>query len=127
MAIGAVLPVVTAGGLGWALIAIVLVNVFNAAVWTVMYTINMDYARDTNAGSDFTLQVSISMAFRFAVAGVIANVAAAMGYQVALYVCMGLGVVGLVGVALWYVDQHAGVARDEVVPERAEPLSLSVS
>ncbi|HEY0454039.1 MFS transporter [Actinophytocola sp.] len=127
VAIAAVLPVVTVGGLTWALIAIVLVNVFNAGVWTIMYTINMDYARDTNAGSDFTLQVSISMAFRFAIAGVIANIAAAMGYAVALYVCLGLGVVGVVGVAIWYVEKRTDTSRDEVVPATAEPLSLSVS
>lgn len=124
VAIATILPVVATGGAGWALLAIVLVNVFNTAVWTVMYTINMDYTRDTNPGSDFTVQVSISMAVRFAIAGVVAVLAGSFGYTAALYVCMGLGVVGVVGVALWYVEKKADELRVETVPPA---LSLSAS
>lgn len=44
----------------------------------------MDYTRDTNPGSDFTVQVSISMATRFAIAGVVAYLAGSLGYTAPL-------------------------------------------
>jgi MFS family permease len=126
VAIATILPVVATGGAVWALLAIVLVNVFNTAVWTVMYTINMDYTRDSNPGSDFTVQVSIAMAVRFAIAGVIATVAGSLGYTTALYICIGLGVVGVIGVALWYVERQPAEQRVEIVPP-AEPTPVSLS
>lgn len=124
-AIATVLPVVSTGSAVWALVAIVLVNVFNTAVWTVMYTINMDYTRETNAGSDFTVQVSISMAVRFAIAGVVANIAGSLGYTPALYVCMGLGVVGVIGTMIWYVEKSGDQSPQADDAAEAAPLSLT--
>jgi len=106
VAIAAVLPVVSAGGMGWVLISIVLLNVFNTAGYTIMYTINMDYARKESAGSDFTVQTSISYAVRFAGAGVIFGVADSLGYTWALLICMGLTLLGVIAAAAFFIESR---------------------
>src|SRR5205807_7138169 len=70
-AIAAVIPLVAAGGALWAIVAVVLVNAFTSASYVVLYTINMDYCRPSNAGSDFTIQASISYFVRLVAAGLI--------------------------------------------------------
>ena len=118
VAIASVLPVVWAGGMVWVLTAIVLLNVFNTAGYAAMYTINMDYARQGSAGSDFTVQTSISYAVRFAGAGVILGFAGSLGYTWALFLCMGLAALGVLATVLLFVERsvHTAPVADEVVP-----------
>ncbi len=119
-AIASVLPLAASGGIGWALLAIVLINVFTAASYVAMYTVNMDNARPDNAGSDFTLQVSISYFVRFAITGVIVGLAGGLGYAPALVVCLVLGVAGVVAALTLFTERAA-----EPVPlDRPEQTSL---
>lgn len=121
VAIATMIPLANGGGMVWALTAIVLLNVFNSAVFVVMYTINMDHSRPESAGSDFTLQTSISLGLRFAAAGVVASVAGTAGYTVAMVACTVLAVVALLAVLVLYRD--ARPAHEDAAPsETAEAL-----
>ncbi|MGH3758544.1 MFS transporter [Actinophytocola sp.] len=102
VAIATMIPLANGGGMVWALIAIVLLNVFNSAVFVVMYTINMDNSRPASAGADFTVQTSISLGLRFAAAGVVVSLAGSFGYATAMLVCTGVAVVALVAVLALY-------------------------
>lgn len=102
VAIATMIPVSAGGGMGWALLAIVMVNIFNSAIFVIMYTINMDHSRPQTAGSDFTIQTSISLGLRFGAAGMVIGVAASAGYTVAMVVCVAVAVVGLVAVLALY-------------------------
>ncbi|OLF17342.1 MFS transporter [Actinophytocola xanthii] len=125
VAIAAVLPVVWSGGMVWVVTAIVLLNVFNTAGYAAMYTINMDYARPASAGSDFTVQTSISYAVRFAGAGVILGFAGSLGYSWALVICMGLAVVGVLATVALFVEK-AGVSGSVPGVEPAVPSPNAV-
>lgn len=107
VAIASVLPVVWAGGMVWVLTAIVLLNIFNTAAYAAMYTVNMDYARPASAGSDFTVQTSISYALRFAGAGATLGFAGALGYTWALVICMGLAVLGVVATVALFIEKDS--------------------
>jgi hypothetical protein len=120
VAIAAVLPVVWAGGMVWVVTAIVLLNIFNTAAYAAMYTINMDYARAASAGSDFTVQTSISYALRFAGAGVILGFAGSLGYTLALVICMGLAAIGVIATAALFIE------KDGPIPTEPSPAPLPV-
>lgn len=124
VAIAAVLPVVSADGMGWVLTSIVLLNVFNTAGYTIMYTINMDYARKESAGSDFTVQTSISYAMRFAGAGVIFGVAGSFGYTWALMICMGLTLLGVIAAMALFIESRVESDR-EPVDLRPDPTPVA--
>lgn len=125
VAIAAVLPVVWAGGMFWVLTAIVLLNIFNTASYAAMYTINMDYARPASAGSDFTVQTSISYALRFAGAGAILGFAGSLGYTWALVICMGLAALGVIATAALFIEKD-GVGRTVADVEPAVPAPNAV-
>jgi MFS family permease len=119
VAIATMIPVANGGGMFWALVAIVLLNIFNSAVFVVMYTINMDHSRPATAGADFTVQTSISLGLRFAAAGVVAGVAGSAGYTVAMLICAGAAVVALLAVVVLYRDtEQATVAAPAEAPVR---------
>ncbi|WP_460392844.1 MFS transporter [Actinophytocola sediminis] len=105
VAIAAMLPLVFSGGMFWVLTAIVLLNIFNTASYAAMYTINMDYARPASAGSDFTVQTSISYALRFGSAGIILGLASSFGYAWALVVCMGLAALGVIATIALFIEK----------------------
>lgn len=113
IAIVSALPLAAGGGLGAAILAVVLVNIANSVVFVIMYTINMDHSRPGNAGSDFTLQVSISFAVRFLVGGLIFGVAGAAGYTQALLICLAAAVVGVVVAALFFREAPGTSEEDE--------------
>jgi predicted MFS family arabinose efflux permease len=125
VAIAAVLPVVWNGGLVWVLTAIVLLNIFNTASYAAMYTINMDYARPASAGSDFTVQTSISYALRFAGAGAVLGFASSLGYTWALVICMGLALLGVVATVALFVEKD-GVSDSVPGAEPAVPSPNAV-
>lgn len=120
VAIATVIPVAAGGGMGWALLAIVMVNIFNSAVFVIMYTINMDHSRPETAGSDFTVQTSISLGLRFVAAGMVIGVAGAAGYTVAMVVCTVVAVIALIAVLTLYREppQAPVVEPVPVTPER---------
>lgn len=120
VAIASVLPLAATGAVAWALVAIVLVNVFTAASYVAMYTVNMDNARADHAGSDFTLQVSISYFIRFAVTGMVVGLAGSLGYAPALFVCLALGVVGVLAAVTLFTE------RADAPVEPAEPAPAAV-
>lgn len=120
VAIASVLPLAATGAVAWALVAIVLVNVFTAASYVAMYTVNMDNARPESAGSDFTLQVSISYFVRFAITGMVVGMAGSLGYAPALFVCLALGVVGVLAALTLFTER----ADAPVEPARPEPAAL---
>ena len=118
VAIATMIPVAAGGGMAWALLAIVMVNIFNSAVFVIMYTINMDHSRPESAGSDFTVQTSISLGLRFAAAGMVIGVAGAAGYTVAMVVCAAVAVIALIAVLTLYRDPApAAVAPPPVEPK----------
>jgi MFS family permease len=104
MAVAATIPLATTGGLGAAILAVVLINIANCALFVIMYTVNMDLSRPDNAGSDFTVQVSISFGMRYLVGGILFGVADSAGYAPALLVCLGAAVVGVTVAALLFRD-----------------------
>jgi MFS family permease len=112
--IAAALPLAAGGGLGAAILAVVLINIANSAVFVIMYTINMDHARPENAGSDFTVQVSISFGMRFLVGGLIFGVADSAGYTPAMLICLGAAVVGVAAAALLFRDKSATATVTEL-------------
>jgi MFS family permease len=116
IAIATVIPVAAGGGMAWALLAIVMVNIFNSAVFVIMYTINMDHSRPESAGSDFTMQTSISLGLRFVAAGMVIGVAGAAGYTVAMLVCAVVAVIALIAVVTLY--------REPVVDPVVEPAPV---
>jgi MFS family permease len=118
VAIAATIPVATTGGLLWTIVAIVLLNIFNSAGFAAMYTINMDYARPTNAGSDFTIQVSISYFLRFASAAAIVGVAGSFGYTTALLACAVLALIGVAAAATLFTEpaDRRAVSVDTAAP-----------
>lgn len=119
-AIASVIPVALgAGGTVWMIVAIVLVSVFNSAGYAAMYTINMDFARREHAGSDFTVQVSVAYAVRFAAAGLFIGVAATHGYVTTLVICVAIALVAVVATAALFVPP-------EPDRETAEPPEPSV-
>lgn len=124
LGIASALPLAAGGGLGAAIVAVVLVNIANSAVFVIMYTVNMDHARPDNAGSDFTLQVSISFGMRFLVGGLIFGVADAAGYAPALLICLGTAIVGVVVAALFFRDVSAR-QDDEARPGLRPALSAA--
>jgi MFS family permease len=115
VAIAAVIPLAQGGSTFWAITAVVLMNVVNSAVYTIMYTINMDFSRPEHAGSDFTVQVSIAYFLRFGIASVITSIAASSGYSTALVVCLGLTLVGVLAAAFLYSERQPA-AEEAVVP-----------
>ena len=117
VAIATMIPLVNGGGMVWALIAIVLLNIFNSAVFVIMYTINMDHSRPESAGADFTVQTSISLGLRFAAASAVASIAGAAGYGPAMLACAGAAVVALLAVLVFYRDGEQ--ATEQVVTEKA--------
>ncbi|HEV7651184.1 MAG TPA: MFS transporter [Actinophytocola sp.] len=127
VAIATMIPLVNGGGMVWALIAIVLLNIFNSAVFVVMYTINMDHSRPESAGSDFTVQTSISLGLRFAAASAVAGIAGSAGYGPAMLACAGAAVVALLAVLVLYRDGEQATAG--TVTERAplEPASQTAA
>jgi MFS family permease len=104
VAVAATIPLATTGGLGAAILAVVLINIANCALFVIMYTVNMDLSRPDNAGSDFTVQVSISFGMRYLVGGVLFGVADSAGYGPALLVCLGAAIVGVTVAALLFRD-----------------------
>lgn len=112
VAIASLLPVVSTGGMVWVLLALVLLNVFNTAGYAAMYTVNMDFARPGSAGSDFTVQTSISNALRFAGAGMVLGVADSFGYSWALVFCMCLTLLGVVAITLLFIDRSRASSSD---------------
>ncbi|MCA1655761.1 MAG: MFS transporter [Pseudonocardiaceae bacterium] len=114
IAIVAMVPLADGSGLAWTVAVVVVFNVFNAAMWTVMYAVNMDFSRPDNAGSDFTVQVSISLFIRFAAAGFLLGLAETTGYVNVLWICVGAGLVGVVAVAMLY-REHLGTAADPAI------------
>jgi len=120
VAIAAILPVVWIGGMFWVLVAIVLLNIFNTASYAAMYTVNMDYARPGSAGSDFTVQTSISYALRFGSAGIILGFASSFGYAWALVLCMGLAALGVIATAALFIE------KGDASPTGNEPAAVPV-
>jgi MFS family permease len=114
IAIATMIPVAAGGGMAWALLAIVMVNIFNSAIFVVMYTINMDHSRPATAGSDFTVQTSISLGLRFAAAGMVAGVAGSSGYTVAMVACAVAAVVAFLAVLALYRESETG--QEEPAP-----------
>lgn len=102
VAVLAMVPLADGAGIAWTLVVIVLLNVFNAAMFTAMYAVNMDFSRPDNAGSDFTVQVSITYFVRFAAAGFLLGMAETAGYANVLWICVAAGAVGVVAVAGLY-------------------------
>lgn len=124
VAIATMIPLVNGGGMVWALIAIVLLNVFNSAVFVIMYTINMDHSRPESAGADFTVQTSISLGLRFAAASAVAGIAGSAGYGVAMLACAGAAVVALLAVLALYRDgEQASAEVTEPAGAALEPAS----
>ncbi len=134
VAIASVLPVAAGGGIGVILLAIVLVNIGNSALFVAMYTINMDFSRKDNAGSDFTLQVSLSFGTRYLLAGMIFGVADASGYTPAVYICLGIATVGAIVAALLYRDSPTliqtvaeGGIDEHAVATKEAPIATPVT
>jgi MFS family permease len=119
VAIAMMLPVVT-GGLFWSVVAIVVVNVFNSAVFVAMYTVNMDHSRPERAGSDFTIQTSISLGLRFAAAAVVASIADTAGYTAALLTCVAAAVVAVLAVLVLYRDAEPAAGTPARIPATTE-------
>lgn len=115
------LPLATAGGLGAAILAVVVINIANCALFVIMYTVNMDHARPGNAGSDFTAQVSIAFGIRYVVGGVLFGVADAAGYTPALLICLGATVVAVVVSALLFRDPTRTAAPVTELPTATTP------
>jgi MFS family permease len=124
VAIATMIPLAGGGGMVWALIAIVLLNIFNSAVFVIMYTINMDHSRPESAGADFTVQTSISLGLRFVAASVVAGIAGSAGYGVAMLACAGAAVVALLAVLVLYRDGEQASAQ---VTERADSAPLQTA
>lgn len=128
VAIASLLPVVSTGSMAWVLLALVLLNVFNTAGYAAMYTVNMDYARAGSAGSDFTVQTSISNALRFAGAGMILGFAESFGYSWALVLCMGMVLVGVLAIAWLFIDKSREPNEQDTairpVAEAAQPVAV---
>jgi MFS family permease len=114
VAVAATIPLATAGGLGAAILAVVLINIANCALFVIMYTVNMDLARPGNAGSDFTVQVSISFGMRYLVGGLLFGVADSAGYAPALLICLGAAVVGVTVAALLFRDPTRNASVTEL-------------
>ncbi|WP_375425082.1 MFS transporter [uncultured Friedmanniella sp.] len=113
LAVLALLPL--AGGRPSDLVATVAVCAMNAAyaaMSTVVYTINMDFCRPTNAGSDFTLLTTVSFVASLAAGALALNVAGAVGYSTTLVAAAVLLGGALVAVALTFADR-AGPAAGE--------------
>jgi predicted MFS family arabinose efflux permease len=121
--IATMIPLVNGGGMVWALIAIVLLNVFNSAVFVIMYTINMDHSRPESAGADFTVQTSISLGLRFAAASVVATIAGSAGYTAAMLACAGVGLVAFLAVLALYRDGTRAAEEVTVAQAPLEPAA----
>jgi predicted MFS family arabinose efflux permease len=72
------------------------------ASFTVMYTIVMDKSDASSAGSDVTLQMSISGLSAFAVIALATQLAAIIGYTGVIVACLGISIVSLF--LIWNYD-----------------------
>lgn len=98
VALAAAAVVVVFGGLDAVLVWVVVCGTYVAftALSAVHYTVAMDYSREGSAGSDFTLQNSISQAASFIAASGALFLAAWLGYTVAGWIA----VAGLIAATL---------------------------
>ncbi|WP_419657224.1 major facilitator family transporter [Desulfosarcina variabilis str. Montpellier] len=89
----------------------------------VMYTIIMDNADPASAGSDVTLQMSVSGLFSFAFGGLSMHVAEFIGYTGVLVVSLGLG-----GITFFLVCRYDGLGfRQSIGPRRkTNPTAASM-
>lgn len=71
--------------------------------FAVMYTIIMDKSDPASAGTDFTLQMSLSSIFGFGTAGLALKLAESIGYAGVLTGCLGIGILSMV-LILFYDD-----------------------
>ncbi|HIP64109.1 MAG TPA: MFS transporter, partial [Deltaproteobacteria bacterium] len=96
---------VPARGIDNSMIVYTIIGLIMAAYgtgFTVMYTIIMDKSDPAAAGTDFTLQISISGIFAFAAVGLALNLAETIGYSGVLVGCLGIGIVSMI--MIWLYD-----------------------
>ena len=93
------------------LVSVMLVFIGYGAGSTVVYTVMMDNSRAESAGTDFTLQFSISFIFGFASSSIALSQAEVFGYSTILYASAAISTISL-GLIYFYRGFHRDSSKE---------------